>query len=126
MFFVSEVMDAMEVFAIGVGLDTVGKFTIGVVVHMISTKENTHRVFIPALGIGHVIEKTTAFFVLVSGEILMAVTYVAKDHAQIGPHTEYGRSCLGIVMAFSLCWIYFDADSSKIFVHAIRCVHSSH
>jgi hypothetical protein len=125
MFFVSEVVDAMEVFAIGVGLDIVGKFILGVVVHMVSTKENIHQAFIPALEIGHVIEKTTAFFVLVSGEILMAVAYVAKDHAQIGPHAEYGRSCLGVVMAFLLCWVYFDADSSKIFVHAIRCVASS-
>jgi hypothetical protein len=122
MFFVSEVVDAMEVFAIGVGLDIFGKFTIGVVVHMISTKDNSHQVFIPALEIGHVIEKTTAFFVLVAGEILMAVAYVAKDQAQIGTHAEYGRSCLGVIMAFLLCWVYFDADSSKIFVHAIRCV----
>ena len=112
----------MEVFALGVGLDIVGKFLAGILVHMGATRKNQHKFFIPALEIGHVIEKTTGFFVLVTGEILMAVAYIAKDHEEIGPHGEYARSCLGVTLAFLLCWVYFDADSCKVFVHAIRCV----
>jgi hypothetical protein len=120
LFFVSSVIDAMAVFALGVVLDIVGKYLAGVVVHMGVKKKNKHKFFIPALEIGHVIEKTAAFFVLVTGEILIAVAYIAKDKNEIGPHGEYWRSCLGVAIAFFLCWIYFDADSSKVFVHAIR------
>ncbi|PVF91698.1 hypothetical protein CPB86DRAFT_718994 [Serendipita vermifera] len=120
LFFVSSVVDAMAVFALGVVLDIVGKYLAGIVVHMGVNRKNKHKYFIPALEIGHVIEKTAAFFVLVTGEILIAVAYIAKDKTEIGPHGEYWRSCLGVSIAFFLCWLYFDADSSKVFVHAIR------
>ena len=124
MFFISEVVDAVEVLAIGMTLDILSKFVAGLVVHIRSNGNGTQEVFIPALDIGHVIEKTTAFFVLVAGEVLVAVAYVAKNHEQLGLHEEYERSCLGVTMSFLLCWIYFDADSSKVFVHAIRWVSS--
>lgn len=120
MFWVNDVVGAMEVFVIGFGLDLIGKYVAGIVVHSGSSRKNRHKFFIPALEIGHVIEKTTAFFVLVAGEILIAVSFVTKDSKEIGPHGEYARSCLGVTLAFLLCWIYFDADSCKVFVHAIR------
>lgn len=108
----------------GFGLDLIGKYVAGIVVHSGSSRKNRHKFFIPALEIGHVIEKSTAFFVLVAGEILIAVSFVTKEAREIGPHGEYARSCLGVTLAFLLCWIYFDADACKVFVHAIRCVLS--
>ncbi|KIM26590.1 hypothetical protein M408DRAFT_16895 [Serendipita vermifera MAFF 305830] len=120
LFFVDSAADAMAVFVVGVLLEVVGKFLAGILVHMGATRRNQHKFFIPALEIGHVIEKTTAFFVLVSGEILMAVAYIAEDQEEIGPHGEYARSSLGVILTFLLCWVYFDADSCKVFVHAIR------
>jgi len=110
----------MSVFIFGVVLDVLGKYLAGLVVHLRATDKNGQHSFIPALEIGHVIEKTAAFFVLVAGEILIAVAYIDHQQSEIGPHGEYLRSCLGVILPFLLCWIYFDADSGKVFVHAIR------
>lgn len=120
LFFVSEVVDVVGTLACGIMLEVLGKYIAGLVVHLGVTEKNKHRHFVPALEIGHVIEKTAAFFVLVSGEILIAVAYVVHKQDEIGPHGEYLRSCLGITLVFLLCWTYFDADSCKVFVHAIR------
>ncbi|KAG8806509.1 hypothetical protein FRC17_004953, partial [Serendipita sp. 399] len=119
MFFVDSVVGAMGVFILGVFLDILGKYVAGILVHSGSTRKR-HQFFIPALEIGHVIDKTAAFFVLVAGEILIAVSYIAEEESEIGAHGEFWRSALGVVIAFLLCWIYFDADSCKVFVHAIR------
>lgn len=95
LFFVSEVADAMGVFIFGVVLEVSGKYMAGLVLHLGATEKNKPHFFIPALELGHVIEKTAAFFVLVAGEILIAVSYVAHEKCEIGPHGEYFRSCLG-------------------------------
>ncbi|KAG8783714.1 hypothetical protein FRC15_004674 [Serendipita sp. 397] len=120
MFWVDSVIGAMGIFTLGVFLEVLGKYVAGILVHSGSTKKKRHQFFIPALEIGHVIEKTAAFFVLVTGEILIAVSYIAEEESEIGPRGEFWRSALGVVIAFLLCWIYFDADSCKVFVHAIR------
>ncbi|KAG8867616.1 hypothetical protein FRB98_004084, partial [Tulasnella sp. 332] len=77
--------------------------------------------YIPALNIEHSMERTGLFVILVIGESIINVTFAPTVGAnQYGPHSEYWRALLGLSISFSLCWIYFDADASRVFIHALR------
>ena len=105
LFGVRTVDTAVTVFAVGVVLEIVGKYLAALVVSWIKSRD-PKRVFVPAQEIGHAIEKTSAFFVLVCGEILLgkpldpicihrfsalrgvtAVAYVAKTEDDLGLST---------------------------------------
>ncbi|KAG8998575.1 hypothetical protein FRB94_001407 [Tulasnella sp. JGI-2019a] len=77
--------------------------------------------YVPALNIEHSMERTGLFVILVIGESIINVTFAPlAGSSQYGPHSEYWRALMGLSISFSLCWIYFDADSSRVFIHALR------
>ena len=116
---VDTVFATMEVFILGMGLDLIGKYIAGVLVSIFGADgPNKHHLFIPALEIGHVIERTTAFYVLVTGEILISVSYIATE-SEIGIRDEWVRCCLGVTLAFWLCWVRLECSYSQIFSHFI-------
>lgn len=75
--------------------------------------------YIPATNIEHFIERTAAFVVIVLGELVLSVVYHASS-AQVGFKSIYGSAIAGLVIAFNFCWLYFDAECSHTFVHAMR------
>ena len=137
LFNVDTLFAAMEIFILGMSLELIGKYATGVLVSIFGADgPNRHHIFIPALEIGHVIERTTAFYVLVAGEILISVSYIATE-SEMGMRDEWVRCCLGVILAFWLCWVrhnvvlyeyplisasqlYFDVDSCRVFCHALR------
>ncbi|KAG8876147.1 hypothetical protein FRB97_004423 [Tulasnella sp. 331] len=77
--------------------------------------------YVPALNIEHAMERMGLFVLLVIGESIINVSFTPMvGSTQYGPHTEYWRALFGLSISFSLCWIYFDADSSRVFIHALR------
>ncbi|KAF8672052.1 Bacterial low temperature requirement A protein (LtrA) [Rhizoctonia solani] len=69
--------------------------------------------------IEHFIERTAAFVVIVLGEVVLSVVYHAT-RADIGFKSIYGSAVSGLIIAFNFCWLYFDAECSHTFVHAMR------
>ena len=55
----------------------------------------------PALEIRHVIERETGSYVLVAGEVLISVTYIATE-SEIGIRYEWVRCSMGVILDF---WI---------------------
>ena len=70
LFGVRSVGAAVTVFTVGVVFEIIGKYLAALVISWIKARDSK-RVFVPAQEIGHAIEKTSAFFVLVCGEILL-------------------------------------------------------
>src|SRR5258706_1240446 len=106
----------MAIFTIGMGLDIIGKYIAGILVSIVGADgTNKHHLFIPALEIGHVIERTTAFYVLVAGEILISASYIATE-SEIGLRDEWVRCCLGVILAFWLCWVRHRVVLSEWFL----------
>jgi hypothetical protein len=98
---------------LGIGLDIIGKYIAGILVSLFGADgPNKHHVFIPALEIGHVIERTTAFYVLVAGEVLISASYIATE-SEIGIRDEWVRCCLGVILAFWLCWVWLKVILSE-------------
>ncbi|KAG8748183.1 hypothetical protein FRC12_013902 [Ceratobasidium sp. 428] len=75
--------------------------------------------YIPATNIEHFIERTAAFVVIVLGEMVLSVVYHASS-GQVGFKSIYGSAISGLIIAFNFCWLYFDAECSHTFIHAMR------
>jgi low temperature requirement protein LtrA len=82
-------------------------------------KHKGHKTYMPAYSLPHIMERTTLFTILVIGEVIMSATYTAYA-GEHGPQAKFWRASLGIVIAFMLMWLYFDADSSRTFVHGLK------
>jgi hypothetical protein len=74
LFIVRTVPAAVTIFTVGVVCEILGKYAAALIISSVKARDPAH-VFVPAQEIGHAIEKTSAFFVLVCGEILLG-TYV--------------------------------------------------
>ncbi|KAG9126869.1 hypothetical protein FRC07_001617 [Ceratobasidium sp. 392] len=74
---------------------------------------------IPATNIEHFSERMAAFVVIVLGEIVLSVVYVASE-GQTGINRVYGTALCTLLVAFNFCWLYFDAECSQEFVHAMH------
>lgn len=107
--------------ASGIGLDILSKYAISLALQKIHgrTKRSGKSSFIPAQSVEHLAERTVLFVVLVLGESILNSTFKATE-ANFGVSQEWGRSALCVAAAFFLVWIYFDADSSRVFAHALR------
>ncbi|KAE8241871.1 hypothetical protein A4X13_0g7224 [Tilletia indica] len=75
--------------------------------------------YIPAASIEHIMERMVLFTILIIGEAILVANYVAEDKS-FGLSLEFGRSALAITLAFLICWLFFDADAARVFVHALR------
>lgn len=67
---------AVAVFTVGVVFEIAGKYLAALAISWINARD-PKRVFVPAQEIGHAIEKTSAFFVLVCGEVLLGKRLVS-------------------------------------------------
>ncbi|CUA75340.1 hypothetical protein RSOLAG22IIIB_05843 [Rhizoctonia solani] len=87
-------------------------------VHICAYEKSREKIapYIPATNIEHFIERTAAFVVIVLGEVVLSVVYHAT-RADVG---IYGSAVSGLIIAFNFCWLYFDAECSHKFVHAMR------
>ncbi|PWN46711.1 hypothetical protein IE53DRAFT_322468, partial [Violaceomyces palustris] len=82
-------------------------------------KHRGKHMFIPALSQEHSIERHVLFVILIVGESIINSTFVATS-GTYGANEEFGRSALAISIAFMLIWLYYDADASRTFQHALR------
>ena len=77
-----------------------------------------HRIAKPkhrtALNIEHWSERYGGFTIIVLCESVLAILY--SEMTTDG----YGSSVLGMIVAASIQWIYFDVDSAKQYLHAVR------
>jgi hypothetical protein len=100
LFGVRTVGAAVTVFTVGVVFEIVGKYLGALAITSIKTRD-PKRIFVPAQEIGHAIEKTSAFFVLVCGEILLGKLldhihiFRALRGVQLWPSLLGGRIKLG-------------------------------
>ncbi|KAL8278950.1 hypothetical protein RQP46_008619 [Phenoliferia psychrophenolica] len=65
--------------------------------------------FTPALNLEHIIERNALFVVLVLGEMIINITFQAVG-ASAGIHEEYLRCVFGLLIAYSINWIYATAS----------------
>lgn len=107
--------------SLGVGLDILSRYFISYATQWWHghSKRAKRQFYIPADSIEHTQERTILFVLLFAGEAVLSSTYSASIE-QIGVKGEFGRSALSIITAFCLLWVYFDADASRVFVHALR------
>jgi len=77
---VDSLLATLEIFVLEMDLDLIIKYIAGILVSTFGADEsNDPQLFIPALEIGHVAERTTTFYILVVGEILIVVSYIATE-----------------------------------------------
>ncbi|EUC59835.1 Low temperature requirement protein LtrA, partial [Rhizoctonia solani AG-3 Rhs1AP] len=72
-----------------------------------------------ATHIEHLIGRTAAFVVIVLGQIVPSVVY-HTSRADVGFKSIYASAVSGLIIAFNFYWLYFDAECSHTFVHAMR------
>lgn len=82
-------------------------------------KQKGRKTYMPAYSLPHLMERMTQFTLLVVGESIMNATYQAAA-GEYGPQRMFGRACFSIVIPFMLIWLYFDNDSSRVFVHGLK------
>jgi len=75
--------------------------------------------YVPAASIEHIMERMVLFTILIIGEAILVANYTAGA-GTYGLSKEFGRSALGVTLAFLICWLFFDADAARVFVHALR------
>lgn len=88
-----------------------------------SAKADSVFEFYPALNIEHKVERTNAFVTLVFGYTVVAMLY--QNQSKMGLNAFLGKAILGLVQAFCFNWLYFEIDSSNLYLHAIRRHKSS-
>lgn len=80
--------------------------------------------YIPAVNIEHIMERLTLLTLVILGEAIMNTTYHGFFDAPLsesaGWNHRFGRACFAVIVSFMLCFVYFDADASRTFVHALR------
>ncbi|PKI82839.1 hypothetical protein MVES1_003743 [Malassezia vespertilionis] len=81
-------------------------------------KKGSH-LYIPAVSQEHAMERVVQFAIVVVGEMIINSTYTATK-ATAGVSHMFGRSALAVTCSFMLIWLYYDADSSRTFQHALR------
>ena len=77
---VDSLLATLEIFVLEMDLDLIIKYIAGILVSTFGADgSNDPHLFIPALEIGQVAERITAFYILVVGEILIVVSYIATE-----------------------------------------------
>ncbi|KAF2016428.1 hypothetical protein BU24DRAFT_433436 [Aaosphaeria arxii CBS 175.79] len=74
--------------------------------------------FTPAANIEHRIERTAAFVTLVFGSCVLGLLY--QSSVGFGINAFFGKAVLGLILAFTFNWIYFEIDAWNLHTHAIR------
>lgn len=79
--------------------------------------------FFPANNIEHKVERTNAFVTLVFGYSVLSILYQSA-YAE-GINAFFGKAVLGLIIAFTFNWLYFEIDSFNLHVHAFRRHYAS-
>lgn len=106
---------------VGMVLEMLNSFMVLYTVRTLNyyTKKRTgRRLYIPALSLEHAMERTTQFVIVATGEMIVSSTFTASK--KYGLTDKFGRSSLAICCSFFIIWLYYDADSSRTFQHALR------
>lgn len=82
-------------------------------------KRTGNHMFIPAQSHEHSIERYVLFVILIVGESIISSNFTAAP-GHYGINDEFGRAALGISISVLVIWIYYDADGSRVFQHALR------
>lgn len=65
---------------------------------------------IPAINLDHALERTVQFMIIIYGEVVLNCIYIARE-TEIGIGDEFGRSALGIIIAFDLV-SHFESEAT--------------
>ncbi|RHZ88764.1 hypothetical protein Glove_21g57 [Diversispora epigaea] len=76
-----------------------------------------HSEYRTALNIEHWSERIGLFAIIAVGESILGVLYVSTNAY---PDGQLAKAILGLIIAYSIHWIYFDVDASRQFQHALR------
>ena len=71
-----------------------------------------------AVDVPHEVDRQAAFYIIVLGEFLYGV--IVGSPAGVGLHLSLFRAVETLVIAFSLNWLYVNADGSIIGTHPLR------
>ncbi|SNX85717.1 uncharacterized protein MEPE_04426 [Melanopsichium pennsylvanicum] len=82
-------------------------------------KRTGSHMFIPAQSHEHSIERYVLFVILIVGESIISSNFIARP-GSFGVNPEFGRAALGITISVLVIWIYYDADGSRVYQHALR------
>ncbi|ORX35876.1 bacterial low temperature requirement A protein-domain-containing protein [Kockovaella imperatae] len=75
---------------------------------------------IPAMNIEHAIDRSSAFVVIVLGELVMNLLFIG-ERGEIGLSPAFGRAALCLVVAWSLNYLYIiPSDPNANYEHALR------
>ncbi|CAD6920460.1 unnamed protein product [Tilletia controversa] len=105
----------------GIAVDVFSRYFIALGLQLMHARQK-HRgetSFIPAGSIEHIMERMVLFTILIIGEAILVSNYTAQT-GTFGLSYEFGRSALAVTLAFLICWLFFDADAARTFVHALR------
>lgn len=81
---------------------------------MLKVFPNSHKI---ALNIEHQTERAGLFLLIMLGEAVIACLF---ENTKEGLDLKFLRAILVLLLAYDLHWIYFTADGSKKYMHAIR------
>ncbi|KAJ9474204.1 hypothetical protein PHBOTO_004273 [Pseudozyma hubeiensis] len=83
------------------------------------SKRTGNHMFIPGQSHEHSIERYILFVILIVGESIISSNFTASQ-GDYGVNDEFGRAALGISISVLVIWIYYDADGSRVYQHALR------
>ncbi|KAJ3158148.1 hypothetical protein HDU86_003100 [Geranomyces michiganensis] len=70
-----------------------------------------------AISIEHMSERNGLFLIIVLAEVMIALFY---NSVSATPDVSFVKAVVGLILALSLAWIYFDVDGSQQEIHAMR------
>ncbi|KAJ3155954.1 hypothetical protein HDU89_005517 [Geranomyces variabilis] len=70
-----------------------------------------------AISIEHMSERNGLFLIIVLAEVMIALFY---NSVSATPDVSYAKAVVGLFLALSLAWLYFDVDGSQQEIHAMR------
>ncbi|SJX64267.1 uncharacterized protein SRS1_14916 [Sporisorium reilianum f. sp. reilianum] len=107
--------------AAGIGVELARAYVVAAAIKLLHgrQKRTGEHMFIPAQSHEHSIERYVLFVILIVGESIISSNFTASA-GHYGVQAEFGRAALGIAISVLVIWIYYDADGSRVYQHALR------
>ncbi|CDS02224.1 uncharacterized protein SPSC_05352 [Sporisorium scitamineum] len=105
----------------GIGVELARAYIVAATIKLFHgrQKRTGNHMFIPAQSHEHSIERYVLFVILIVGESIISSNFTASP-GHYGVQDEFGRAALGIAISVLVIWIYYDADGSRVYQHALR------
>ncbi|RUS17475.1 hypothetical protein BC937DRAFT_89933 [Endogone sp. FLAS-F59071] len=71
----------------------------------------------PAINIEHMADRLGSFVIITLGECVISTLYISWSPSL---NQQAGKAVLGLLLAYSLHWLYFDVEASRQYKHALR------